>query len=111
MSKTLTSRERVLKSLNHEEPDRVPIDLGGNQSGITKSAYKKLIEHLGIKDDIRTKDLVQELADAGSEVDLRLQEARRIIEADPGLVQAGFVCWVSGSPICHPRVAAGHRSV
>ena len=28
MGSTLTSRERVLKVLNHEKPDRVPIDLG-----------------------------------------------------------------------------------
>lgn len=26
----LTSRERVAKTLNHEEPDRVPVDLGGS---------------------------------------------------------------------------------
>ena len=31
---TLTSRQRVLKALNHEVPDRVPIDLGGFQTGI-----------------------------------------------------------------------------
>ena len=71
MKKTLTPRERVLKSLNHQEPDRVPIDFGGNQTGITKSAYKKLISHLGITDDIRTMDLVQELAEPGEEVLLR----------------------------------------
>ena len=33
---TMTSRERLLKALNHEQPDRVPIDLGGNQTGIHK---------------------------------------------------------------------------
>ena len=33
---TLTPRERVHKALNHEIPDRVPIDLGGNQTGIHK---------------------------------------------------------------------------
>jgi len=27
---TMTSRERLLKALHHETPDRVPIDLGGN---------------------------------------------------------------------------------
>ena len=32
----MTSRERLLTALNHEEPDRVPIDLGGNQTGIHK---------------------------------------------------------------------------
>lgn len=42
-------RERVWKALNHEEPDRVPVDLGGNSSGMTDIAYKKLAFHLGLK--------------------------------------------------------------
>jgi hypothetical protein len=25
----MTSRERVVRALNHEEPDRVPLDIGG----------------------------------------------------------------------------------
>jgi uroporphyrinogen decarboxylase len=36
---TLSSRERVVKALNHEEADRVPIDLGGFQTGIHRIAY------------------------------------------------------------------------
>jgi uroporphyrinogen decarboxylase len=59
---TMTSRERVLKALNHEIPDRVPIDLGGFQTGIHKRAYADLIAHLGIKEDIEILDLVQQLA-------------------------------------------------
>ena len=59
---TMTSRERVNKALNHEIPDRVPIDLGGNQTGIHKNAYRALIEHLGIVDQIRIMDAVQQLA-------------------------------------------------
>jgi hypothetical protein len=31
---TLTPRERILKAINHQQPDRVPIDLGGFQTGI-----------------------------------------------------------------------------
>ena len=58
----MTSRERVLKALNHEIPDRVPIDLGGNQTGIHKNAYRALINYLGIVDDIRIMDAVQQLA-------------------------------------------------
>jgi uroporphyrinogen decarboxylase len=46
----MNSRERVLMSLNHQEPDRVPLDLGGNQSGIHMDAYLRLIDYLGIKD-------------------------------------------------------------
>ena len=49
----MTSRERVLKALNHEIPDRVPIDLGGNQTGIHKNAYRALIDHLGIRREDR----------------------------------------------------------
>jgi len=59
---TMTSRQRVLKALNHQIPDRVPIDLGGFQTGIHKKAYQQLLEHLGIKDDITILDPVQQLA-------------------------------------------------
>ena len=58
----MTSRERVNKALNHETPDRVPIDLGGNQTGIHKNAYWSLLKHLGIADELRIMDAVQQLA-------------------------------------------------
>lgn len=39
----ITSRERVLKTLRHCEPDRAPLDLGGTESsGITGLAYGRL---------------------------------------------------------------------
>jgi len=59
---TMTSRERVLKALNHQIPDRVPIDLGGFQTGIHKKAYAELLGFLGIKDEITILDPVQQLA-------------------------------------------------
>jgi uroporphyrinogen decarboxylase len=59
---TMTSRERVLAALNHREPDRVPIDLGGNQTGIHKFAYQALTKHLGIEDPVTIMDAVQQLA-------------------------------------------------
>ncbi|MFB3902378.1 MAG: uroporphyrinogen decarboxylase family protein [Acidobacteriota bacterium] len=59
---TMTSRERVLKTLNHEEPDRVPIDLGGFQTGIHLNAYRDLVAHLGLQETILTLDPVQQLA-------------------------------------------------
>ena len=61
-NETMTSRQRVLATLNHQIPDRVPIDLGGNQTGIHKFAYQALIEHLGIADDLEIMDAVQQLA-------------------------------------------------
>jgi len=65
---TMTSRERVIKSLNHEVPDRVPIDLGGFQTGIHKKAYASLLDHLGIQDEIKILDPVQQLAQPCEEV-------------------------------------------
>ncbi len=57
-------RERVLCALNHQEPDRVPIDLGGTrQSGIAASAYHRLKQHLGIGTPTRVYDLYQMLAE------------------------------------------------
>ena len=45
----MTSRERVRKALNHEEPDRIPVDLGGSiVSSITKNAYTDLRNLLGL---------------------------------------------------------------
>ncbi|MDD5621628.1 MAG: uroporphyrinogen decarboxylase family protein [Actinomycetota bacterium] len=45
----MTSRERVWKTLNHKEPDRIPVDLGGNSSGMTDIAYRKLTRYYGMK--------------------------------------------------------------
>jgi len=59
---TMTPRQRVLAALNHREPDRVPIDLGGNQTGIHKFAYRALLDHLGIEDPVTIMDAVQQLA-------------------------------------------------
>ena len=60
----MTSRERILTALRHEEPDRVPIDFGGHRSsGIAAIAYAKLKDALGITSgDIYVYDLVQQLA-------------------------------------------------
>jgi uroporphyrinogen decarboxylase len=44
-----TSRERLLTALRHEEPDRVPIDLGGFVSTIEEIPFNKLKDYLGKK--------------------------------------------------------------
>ena len=50
----MTSRERVLASLRHEEPDRVPIDLGGGTTGIEVEAYDRLKALLGFESQTKT---------------------------------------------------------
>ena len=78
---TMTSRERVSKSLRHEIPDRVPIDLGGFQTGIHRIAYERLINHLGIEDEITIMDPVQQLAKPCEELLQRFQVDIRYITA------------------------------
>ena len=66
----MNSRERVLTTLKHKEPDRIPVDLGAMLStGIMGIAYNKLKTYLGIKNG-RTKmyDLHQQLAEPETEV-------------------------------------------
>ncbi|MBM3708800.1 MAG: hypothetical protein FJW61_00055 [Actinobacteria bacterium] len=43
----MNSRERVLLILNHKEPDRIAVDLGGGVSSLMKKAYINLLNFLG----------------------------------------------------------------
>ncbi len=79
---TMTSRQRVLTALAHQTPDRVPIDLGGNQTGIHKFAYQALLEHLGIQDELSIMDPVQQLARPCEELLKRFHVDTRYIAAD-----------------------------
>jgi len=45
---TITHRERVLMSFNHEAPDRVPVDMMGNASMLLDQTYLRLRDHLGL---------------------------------------------------------------
>ena len=71
----LTSRQRVLKTLNHEPVDRVAVDLGGNPcSGAQASVIAALRESLGLNkpgEPIKVWDIYQMLG----EVQLDLIEA------------------------------------
>jgi uroporphyrinogen decarboxylase len=78
---TLTPRERVLRALGRQVPDRVPIDLGGNQTGIHKIAYRNLIDRLGLKEEIGIMDLVQQLARPSEAVLQRLRVDTRYVFA------------------------------
>jgi uroporphyrinogen decarboxylase len=50
----LNSRERVMRSLNKEVPDRIPMDLGTtNCTTLTRKAYENLKKLLGIEKETR----------------------------------------------------------
>lgn len=60
----MNSRERIATALNHEAPDRLPIDLGGSVvSSIAISTYAAFRDHLGLAEmPIRTLETVQQIA-------------------------------------------------
>ena len=60
----MNSREKILASIQHIEPDGVPVDLGSTpSSGISAVAYCNLTKHLGLTDSrTRVYDIVQQLA-------------------------------------------------
>jgi hypothetical protein len=48
----MTSRERLISTLDHREPDKVPVDLGATPvSGIAASTLAKLRKRLGLKEN------------------------------------------------------------
>ncbi|MGD8244013.1 MAG: uroporphyrinogen decarboxylase family protein [Anaerolineae bacterium] len=60
----MNHRERVLTSLRHQEPDRVPLDLGGTvDSTILAVAYRALRDHMGLGPGVvRVADIHQHTA-------------------------------------------------
>ncbi len=66
----MNSRQRVLTTLNHQEPDRTPFDLGGTvATGIHKTAYVNLRRYLKLPEvEVRTEDIIQQLATVDDDV-------------------------------------------
>lgn len=66
----MTSRERVMASVNHREPDKLAMDLGSNVSaGISGMAYGNLKKYLGMDNGhVRIYDVVQQVAQPELEI-------------------------------------------
>lgn len=69
-----SSRKRILDSLAHKEPDKIPLDLGGTESsGISGIAYNKLRDFLGLKPDgTKIFDVFQQISLIGDDLRERL---------------------------------------
>lgn len=78
----MNSRERIRLALNHQEADRVPIDLGGTLvTSITKPAYLSLMDHLGLPvDEIKMLDYVQQLPYLDEALQLRFEADVRAVQ-------------------------------
>ena len=66
----MNSRERILKTLNREEPDCIPYDLAGTTwTGITNIAYQNLRNFLGLNSSIPVwSDVVQQIVIPSEEI-------------------------------------------
>ena len=79
--KEMTPRERVLTSLNHEEPDRVPLDLGGMATTIEAVPYNELKKYLGIRSE--TKLFLRDHVDPPEEILERFGIDTRYVRMKP----------------------------
>lgn len=48
----MTPRRRVLTALSHEEPDTVPLALGGGPYGLVDDLYLRLVKHLNLGEPV-----------------------------------------------------------
>jgi uroporphyrinogen decarboxylase len=83
----MTSVERLVESLNHKEPDRVPYDLAGTTvTGISRKAFIRAMEYRGISKEFEIKEVdpIQQIVTPAEETlkylksDTRRIGARRI---------------------------------
>ena len=90
---TWTHRERVLAALHHEEPDRVPIDLGAAEfTSITLAAYEKLKRHLGVTTETVPMSIIHSVAHPAEEILQRFDVDARNVQ--PGPYVGGRDHWV-----------------
>lgn len=63
MGAHLSPRERVTRAIQHQEVDRVPVDLGSSGvTGISVQAYSRLVEYLGIHERTEELSVIWQLA-------------------------------------------------
>ena len=81
---SMTHRERVLRALNHEETDRVPIDFGGTYTTtIYYAAYDRLKEHLSVEHETAVYSKVRRLAVPHESVLQRFDVDTRMLALGP----------------------------
>jgi len=84
MPHSITHRERVLMALDHQQPDRVPIDLGGTKNTtIHVVAYERLKARLGISAETRLMDRMMQAVEVDEQVLQRFDVDTRVVLTGP----------------------------
>ena len=93
----MTSRERVVSALNHQEPDRVPLDIGGGSSTtMVVESYERLKSEWGIPGETRIMNKAFRLARLDEAVmqrlgsDTRPLTVRGPLDWTPPYAEPGF---------------------
>lgn len=65
----MTHRERVVAALSHNQPDRIPIDLGSTRdSSIVVEGYERLKDHFGIESETVLTSRMMQVVDVDERV-------------------------------------------
>ncbi len=86
----MNSRERVLTTLNHKKPDRVPIDFGSfpGATSMNVRAYQNFLDYLGIKREVRVANILMFTAEIDEDILDRFSVDTKSIK--PSLALADF---------------------
>jgi uroporphyrinogen decarboxylase len=80
----MTHRERLNAALNHEETDRVPMDLGSTRvTSITVPAYERLKRHFGVEEDNIITDKMQQTVRVNEKILTALDIDTRLVLPSP----------------------------
>lgn len=91
-SESISSKRRVKLSLAHQEPDRVPCDLGAVAiTGITLPAYRNLSSHLGLPGDAPVERIRPQLVRVDEKMLDRFEIDTRGIFAEEGQDPGGEI--------------------
>ena len=85
----MTHRERVLAALNHQMPDRTPMDLGATRvTSLSVAAYERLKAHFGIERETRIIDGMMRTAAVDEEILVALDiDTRLVMPGSPDRVR------------------------
>ena len=88
-----THRERIRAALNHEQSDRVPIDLGGAEfTSITLAAYERLKKYMGVTDPTEAMSIIHSVAHPAETILNRFGVDTRNVQ--PGPFKDGVDHWI-----------------
>lgn len=75
----MTGRERLWMAINRNAPDRVPLDLGGSVTSLTRAFAARLCEFLGIEQELKVIVKPLQLVEPPEEILIRLHIDTRYV--------------------------------